>query len=251
MAKYRMDIFKPGRKPGHPAPLLWRRRDIYAADDATAIAEAEALYYTHASDRALTNFYLCDGVGRSIYQSAKKEPQYRAVSPVQIPETRQLSAKSTVAGTARVSMIASGEPCVGTKCPGKTVYQHTPPTHACGRQSGRAADARLLGCHHRRGLSGRLPPGQITGTSASPSGFPLIGAPAREEPATTGPPGCQPGPARTISALAGSAQRHMHPHPPRKLIIRAHPLGAFCVRDGRPSRRWGSVARPGICILPL
>ena len=36
MAKYRMDIFKPGRKPGHPAPLLWRRRDIYAPDDATA-----------------------------------------------------------------------------------------------------------------------------------------------------------------------------------------------------------------------
>ena len=74
--------------------------------------------------------------------TAKTEPQYRAVSPVQIPETRQLSAKSTVAGTARVSMIASGETCVGTKCPGKTVYQHTPPTHACGRQSGRAADAR-------------------------------------------------------------------------------------------------------------
>ena len=22
MAKYRMDIFKPGRKPGHPAPLF-------------------------------------------------------------------------------------------------------------------------------------------------------------------------------------------------------------------------------------
>jgi hypothetical protein len=34
MAKYQMDIFKPGRKPGHPAPLLWRRRDIYASDDA-------------------------------------------------------------------------------------------------------------------------------------------------------------------------------------------------------------------------
>ena len=75
MAKYRMDIFKPGRKPGHPAPLLWRRRDIYAADDATAIAEAEALYYTHAAERALTNFFLCDDVGRSIYQSAKKEPR--------------------------------------------------------------------------------------------------------------------------------------------------------------------------------
>jgi hypothetical protein len=74
MAKYRMDIFKPGRQPGHPAPLLWRRRDIYASDDATAKAEAEQLYRTHASQRALTNFYLCDSTGRSIYESEGKEP---------------------------------------------------------------------------------------------------------------------------------------------------------------------------------
>ena len=52
MAKYRMDIFKPGRKPGHPAPLLWRRRDI----DAAAKAEAEYLYRNYASQRSLTNF---------------------------------------------------------------------------------------------------------------------------------------------------------------------------------------------------
>ena len=36
LAKYRMHIFKPGLKPGHPTPLSWRRRDIYASDDATA-----------------------------------------------------------------------------------------------------------------------------------------------------------------------------------------------------------------------
>lgn len=48
MAKYRMDIFKPGRKPGHPAPLLWRRHDIYASDDTAAQVEAEDLYRTHA-----------------------------------------------------------------------------------------------------------------------------------------------------------------------------------------------------------
>ena len=74
MAKYRMDIFKPGRKPGHPAPLIWRRRDIYASDDATAQAKAEDLYRTYASERTLTSFYLCDSVGRSIYESAKRDP---------------------------------------------------------------------------------------------------------------------------------------------------------------------------------
>jgi hypothetical protein len=72
MAKYRMDIFKPGRKPGHPAPLLWRRRDIYASDDAAAKAEAEDLYRSDASQRTLTNFYLCDSAGRSIYKSVRR-----------------------------------------------------------------------------------------------------------------------------------------------------------------------------------
>jgi hypothetical protein len=47
MAKYRMDIFKPG----HPTPLLWRRRDIYASDDATAKTEAEELYCAYACQR--------------------------------------------------------------------------------------------------------------------------------------------------------------------------------------------------------
>ena len=72
MAKYRMDIFKPGRKPGHPAPLLWRRRDIYACDDAAAKAEAEDLYRTHGTQRALAYFYLCDSAGRSVYESVGK-----------------------------------------------------------------------------------------------------------------------------------------------------------------------------------
>jgi hypothetical protein len=47
MAKYRRDIFKPS----HRAPLLWRRRDIFAPDDATAKANAESFYRTHAFER--------------------------------------------------------------------------------------------------------------------------------------------------------------------------------------------------------
>lgn len=69
MTKYRMDIFKPGRKPGHPTPLLWRRHDIFATDDATAKAEAQALYRIHVSTRTLTYFYLCDSGGRPVYES--------------------------------------------------------------------------------------------------------------------------------------------------------------------------------------
>ena len=72
VAKYRMDIFKPGHKPGHPAPLLWRRRDIYASDDAAAKAEAEDLYRTDTAQRTLTYFYLCDSTGRSVYESMGK-----------------------------------------------------------------------------------------------------------------------------------------------------------------------------------
>ena len=72
MAKYRMDIFKPGRKPGHPAPLLWRRRDIYASDDAAAKAEAEDLYRTDRAERTLAYFYLCDSYGRSVYEAGAK-----------------------------------------------------------------------------------------------------------------------------------------------------------------------------------
>jgi hypothetical protein len=73
MTKYRMDIFKPGRKPGHPAPLLWRRRDIFAAEDGAAKAEAENLYRTYASERTLTSFYLCDSAGRTICGSVVAE----------------------------------------------------------------------------------------------------------------------------------------------------------------------------------
>ena len=74
MAKYRMDIFKPGRKPGHPAPLLWRRRDIYASDDSAAKAEAADLYRTDAAQRTLTHFYLCDSAGRSISAPMEEDP---------------------------------------------------------------------------------------------------------------------------------------------------------------------------------
>jgi hypothetical protein len=71
MAKYRMDVFKPGRKPGHPEPLVWRRHDIFAPDDAAAKIKAEELYRAHAAQRTLTNFYLCDGAGRFIYESPR------------------------------------------------------------------------------------------------------------------------------------------------------------------------------------
>jgi hypothetical protein len=74
MTKYRMDIFKPGRKSGHPGPVLWRRWDIYASGDAAAKAEAEGLYRTHASQRVLTNFYLCDSGGRMIHESLGRDP---------------------------------------------------------------------------------------------------------------------------------------------------------------------------------
>lgn len=73
MAKYRMDIFKPGRKPGHPEPLVWRRQDIFASDDAAAKAKAEELYRAHAAQRTLTNFYLCEGTGRFIYESPRED----------------------------------------------------------------------------------------------------------------------------------------------------------------------------------
>ncbi len=74
MSKYRMDIFKPGRRLGHFVPLLWRRRDIYASDDAAAKAAAEDLYRTDSSQRILTNFYLCDSAGRPIYESLGTGP---------------------------------------------------------------------------------------------------------------------------------------------------------------------------------
>jgi hypothetical protein len=73
MAKYRMDIFKPGRKPGHPEPLMWRRHDIFAANDVAAKAQAEELYRAHAAQRILTNFYLCEDIGRFVYESPRKD----------------------------------------------------------------------------------------------------------------------------------------------------------------------------------
>jgi hypothetical protein len=69
MTKYRMDIFKPGRRLGQSRPLLWRRRDIYASDDTAAKSAAEVLYRTHAAGRTLAKFYLCDSTGRSICHS--------------------------------------------------------------------------------------------------------------------------------------------------------------------------------------
>jgi hypothetical protein len=87
MAKYRMDIFKPGRKLGHPVSLLWRRRDIYATNDADANAEAADLYRAYASQRTLTSFYLCDHAGRSVYASERgREAEREPVA--EVPSTR-------------------------------------------------------------------------------------------------------------------------------------------------------------------
>jgi hypothetical protein len=71
MAKYRMDIFKPGRKPGRPEPLVWRRHDIFASDDGAAKSKAEELYRAHAAQRTLISYSLCEGGGRFVYESPR------------------------------------------------------------------------------------------------------------------------------------------------------------------------------------
>ena len=71
-----MDLFKPGRKPCHPAPLLWRRHDIFASDDVTAQVLAEDLYRTHSSQLTLVNFRLWDGGGHTVYELAQRNDPY-------------------------------------------------------------------------------------------------------------------------------------------------------------------------------
>ena len=71
MARYRMDIFKAGRRLGR-RPELWRRHDIFALDDDAATLEAEEYYRDHAARPIFTSFLLCTGGGRLVYQSSAK-----------------------------------------------------------------------------------------------------------------------------------------------------------------------------------
>jgi hypothetical protein len=50
---------------------VWRRHDIFAVDDAAAIAVAGELFRVHAEQRTLVNFCLCEGTGRFVYESRR------------------------------------------------------------------------------------------------------------------------------------------------------------------------------------
>jgi hypothetical protein len=71
MARYRMDIFKAGRRLGR-RPELWRRHDIFALDDGAAKLAAEEYYRAHAARPIFTSFFLCTGGGRFVSQSPPK-----------------------------------------------------------------------------------------------------------------------------------------------------------------------------------
>jgi hypothetical protein len=73
MARYRMDIFKAGKRLGRK-PALWRRHDIFALDDGAAKLEAKEYYGNHAARRTFTSFSLCSDGGRSVYEFPTKSP---------------------------------------------------------------------------------------------------------------------------------------------------------------------------------
>ena len=68
MARYRMDIFKPGTRLGRK-PALWHRHDIFALNDAAARLDAEAYYRDHAERPILTSFSLYTSGGRFVCES--------------------------------------------------------------------------------------------------------------------------------------------------------------------------------------
>ena len=65
MSRYRMDIFREGKRLGR-RPALWRRYDIYALDDGAAKVAAEECYLDHATRRTLTSFSLSSSSGRFV-----------------------------------------------------------------------------------------------------------------------------------------------------------------------------------------
>ena len=71
VARYRMDIFKVGKRLGRK-PALWRRHDIFALDDGTAKLEAEQYYRNHAARPTFTSFLLSSDGGRFVYESPAK-----------------------------------------------------------------------------------------------------------------------------------------------------------------------------------
>jgi hypothetical protein len=71
MVRYRMDIFKVGKRLGRK-PALWRRHDIFALNDGAAKLEAEEYYRNHAAGPTFTSFLLCSDGGRFVYESSAK-----------------------------------------------------------------------------------------------------------------------------------------------------------------------------------
>jgi hypothetical protein len=71
MVRYRMDIFREGKRLGR-RPALWRRHDIYALDDGAAKVAAEECYLDHATRLTLTSFSLCSSRGRFVCEFPTK-----------------------------------------------------------------------------------------------------------------------------------------------------------------------------------
>ncbi len=71
MVRYRMDIFKAGKRRGR-WPALWPRHDIYALDDGAAKVEAEECYRDYAMRLTLTSFSLYSGSGRFVCEFLTK-----------------------------------------------------------------------------------------------------------------------------------------------------------------------------------
>jgi hypothetical protein len=59
MKQYRIDVFEP--RMGQPEAVLKHRRDIYAADEQTAIEQAKQMYRKFAADAQLERFVLYNG----------------------------------------------------------------------------------------------------------------------------------------------------------------------------------------------
>lgn len=71
MARYRMDIFREGKRLGRRSSL-WRRHDIYALDDGAAEVEAHECYRDHATRLILISFSLCSSSGRFVCEFPTK-----------------------------------------------------------------------------------------------------------------------------------------------------------------------------------
>ena len=68
---YRMEIFE--LREGSVGPVLRERRDVYAPDDMTAVAKANARYRELAPGLNLTNFSLYDPSGGLVYEPVRED----------------------------------------------------------------------------------------------------------------------------------------------------------------------------------